>query len=140
MGKNRTEKSKYPSRYSPGGWVTGPQYIIELICERKAKRENVDLPIQFWNLFEWASYYKSQLRSCHQLTKKYSEKAILDMLKENKSCFSLRPQWVHELVEKEYKNLEMQKELFKKDTTPTDRKKNKTHSKLKIQDPFQGLD
>ena len=50
MGKERTEKSRYSSRYSPSAYVTGPQYILELICERKAKRENIDLPIKFWNL------------------------------------------------------------------------------------------
>ena len=138
MGKNRTEKSRYPSKYS-GGWVTGPQYIIEQICERKAQRERTDLPIKFWNLPEWANYYKSQLRACYSLIKKYSEKAIINMLTNNKGCFSLRPKWVETLIENEFKCIKMQEKLFKNEPLKVDRKENKTHSKHKVKDPFKGL-
>ena len=141
MAKKRTAKSKYPSRYSPNGWVTGPQYILEIICERKAKREGIDLPIKFWNLPVWAQYYKSQLRACHKLVKKYNEKAIIKMITKNKTCFSLRPKWVEGLIVNEFKSIKMQEQLFDEtDTVEVDRKENKTHSKPKIKDPFEGLD
>ena len=52
MAKKRTEKSKYPSRYSPNGWVHSAQYITELICEKKAKTEGKELPIKIWELKE----------------------------------------------------------------------------------------
>ncbi len=138
MGKERTEKSRYPSKYS-GGFVTGVQYIIELVCERKAQREKKDLPIKFWNLPEWANYYKSQLRSCHKLVKEYGEKAIINMLTKNKGCFSLRPKWVHNLIIKEFDSLEMQKQLFKEETLEVNRK-DKIHSKIKVKNPFEGLE
>ena len=46
MTKKRTNKSQYPSRYSPGGWVSAPQYITELICEKKAQKDQKELPKQ----------------------------------------------------------------------------------------------
>jgi chorismate-pyruvate lyase len=48
MAKNRTNKSRYPSRYSPNGWVSAPQYITELVCEKKAQKEKKELPMKFW--------------------------------------------------------------------------------------------
>jgi hypothetical protein len=106
MAEERTEKSSYPSPYSPGGWVTGPQYIIELICESKARREKKDLPIQFWHLKEWASYFKSQLRCVYKLLKTYDERAVINMLKANKGVFSVRPNFVEALIIKEQKKID----------------------------------
>jgi len=53
MAKKQTQKSKYPSRYSPNGWVHAAQYVTELICEKKAKTEGKELPLKFWELKEW---------------------------------------------------------------------------------------
>jgi len=110
MAETRTEKSSYPSPYSPGGWVTGPQYIIELICESKARKAKSDLPIQFWHLKEWASYFKSQLRCVYKLLQKYDEKAIINTLKNNKGIFSVRPAFVEALIEVEQQKLNAIKE------------------------------
>lgn len=141
MAKQRTEKSKYPSKYSPNNWVTGPQYILELVCERKAIREETDLPIKFWNLPEWANYYKSQLRVCHRLVKKYNEKAIINMLTEKKTCFSLRPKWVEQLIATEYKKIELKEKLYGSQEVQTiEIIKNPTRSKPKITNPFEGLE
>ena len=49
MAKKRTQKSRYPSRYSPDGWVHAAQYITELICEKKAKADKIgELPLKLW--------------------------------------------------------------------------------------------
>ena len=66
MAKTRSDNSHYPSRYSPDvdkegfAWVTGRQYIVELICENKALREKKDLPRGFYtkslNLPVWQKF------------------------------------------------------------------------------------
>lgn len=71
---------KYPSKYSPGKYVSEMQYIIEMVCERNAAQTQRELPIKFWELPQWASFYKSQLRKCQALLKKYSSEAILKTL------------------------------------------------------------
>ena len=106
MAKTRTDKCSYPSLYSPNGWVTGLQYILELVCENKAKKDNIDLPIKFWNIDIWIDYYKSQLRVCSQLIKRFNEPAIINMLKNNDRIYSLRPAWVKTLIAIEHAKLE----------------------------------
>lgn len=101
MAKKQTKKSGYPSLYSPGGFVSGPQYIIELLCEAKARREKKDLPVKFWNLPEWSTYYKAQLRCVYALLKKYDEQALINTLRNNKHIFSLRPDFVKPLIDDE---------------------------------------
>jgi len=91
--KTQTEKSRYPSRYSPGGWVTAAQYIIETVLEQSARKQKKDLPVNFWNLPEWEALYKGQLRITYALLKKYSAKAILQVVQEKK-IDNLRPNWV----------------------------------------------
>lgn len=94
MAKERSEKSKYPSRYSPDGWVSAAQYITELICEKKAKLadKNAELPQKFWALPEWNRFFRQQIGSANQLLKYYSEKAIIGALsdKEAWNVYSLR--------------------------------------------------
>lgn len=97
--------SNYPSRYSPNKNVTAAQYILELICEKKAKTQQKDLPIKFWNLPEWKKYFKTQLRKCHSLLKKYDERAIISALKDRraKKIFSLHAPWLDDII-KEHDN------------------------------------
>jgi len=108
MGKKRTDKSKYPSKYSPNGWVTAAQYIIELICEQRARFDKKDLPVKFWHLPEWASFYKSQLRIIHKLLKQYDERAIINTVK-NKRIRTLFPKWIEPLIAQEDKVLKTNK-------------------------------
>ena len=111
MGKKRTEKSTYPSRYSPGGFVTAAQYILELICERQAVKEKVDLPVRFWNLPRWKATFVRQLRKVHKLLKSYNERAIINSIKENPRIYSLLAPWFDELVEKQQAILDTQRKL-----------------------------
>lgn len=136
MAKRRTKLCIYPSRYAKDHWVTEAQYIIEFICEAKAKCENKDLPQYFWNLDEWKLFYKSQLRATHKLLKNdYSIKAILNVIKNsNSKIWSLRPKWVHTLISKEQDKLNKQEKiqsLFKE--IETSEKSNST-STINIQE------
>jgi hypothetical protein len=100
MANKQTEKSRYPSRYSPGGFVTEAQYIIELVCERLAQKQKKDLPVRFWNLPEWKLIFAGQLRATHALLKKYSAKAIINIIKEKK-IDNIRTKWVEPMIAQE---------------------------------------
>jgi len=107
MSKLRTEKSRYPSRYSPQKFVTAAQYIVELACERKAKKENKDLPTQFWKLKEWATFYRSQVNTSNSLIKKYGEASVIAALKNKASAwmYSLRAPGFEDIIKQEKKVL-----------------------------------
>lgn len=106
MSKKRTEKSKYPSRYSPQGWVSASQYITELICEKKAQREKKELPIKFWEIKEWRSYFKYQITLANKLIKEFGEEAVIAALKDSRcwSTYSLRAPRLREVAEEKLKN------------------------------------
>lgn len=103
MAKKRSEKSKYPSRYSPSGWVSFHQYITELVCEKKAQADNKDLPIKFWELKEWSAYYKYQATLAASLAKKYTEESIIKAIKECFKLTSLRSPVLISMIEKNEK-------------------------------------
>lgn len=148
MGKERTSKSKYPSIYSPKGWVTAAQYIIEVVCEHKAKADKVDLPVRFWLNKEWAAYYKMQLRAAHKLLKQYDEKAIIRALKDprGKKIYSLMAPWLVDIIEEKQRlvdvenqnlrDLMQQEQKAVEDGPVTFRKQRKSES---ILDKLEGL-
>lgn len=98
-------KNKYPSIFSPGKMVAGHQLIVEIVCKNRASHLKRDLPIKFWELPEWLSYYKSQLRKCSSLLQKYSEEAIIRAVK-NKNIWSLMAKWVEDEIKKEQTRLD----------------------------------
>ena len=109
--KNRTEARRYPSRYSPDvdedgfAWITGRQYIVELVCENKAAKDRSELPRGFYtkdlNLTKWQKFYQEQInnRSLTKLINNHGIDKIVGFLRENKYIMSLRPKWVHEKIE-----------------------------------------
>ena len=101
MAKNRSEKSRYPSRYSPGGWVSASQYITELVCEKKAQREKKELPIKFWENKEWSKYYKYQITLANKLIKKYGEEPIVAARRDKRcwSTYSLRSPFLEKIIQ-----------------------------------------
>jgi hypothetical protein len=125
MGKDQTEKSRYHSPYSPGAYVTAVQYIIELICEKRAVSLKKDLPIQFWKNKEWASFFTSQLKLCHGLLKKYDEKAIIAAIQDDEAwnAYSLTAfrLWLKPVLERHEARIKVQKERESKRQTVIDR-------------------
>lgn len=83
---------KYISKYSNGKEITAAQYITEIICENKAKKNNKDLHYKFWTTKEWSAYYRDQIATANKLVKKYNESAIIRALKsrEAQNIYSLR--------------------------------------------------
>ena len=62
---------------STGQLCSVSQYVAELVCLRKAERDNVgSLEYKFWNKSR-KEQYQIQVRAASKLVKKYSEKALL---------------------------------------------------------------
>lgn len=99
------KNTKYPSRYSNGKTVSAAQYITEIICENKAKKDKVDLHYRFWTTTAWEKYYKNQISSAHSLLKKYSAKAIINALQDKKAenIYSLRAPHLLPIIEAKQK-------------------------------------
>lgn len=91
---------KYPSKYSPGKTVSEMQYIIEIVCERNAAQTGRELPVKFWDLPEWAQFYKSQLRQCQKLLKTFSSEAILKGIRDRRAqkVYSLFAPWLPGII------------------------------------------
>lgn len=115
MAKNRSDASKYPSRYSPDGWVTAAQFIIELVCEAQAKKDCKELPLKFWTHEEWQAEFKSQTRATARLLKKYEPKAIINAI-QSKKIWSLRPKWVEGIIKKEQEAIDGKRLMQKAET------------------------
>lgn len=135
--------AKYPSLYSPKE-VTAAQFIIELICQRKAQADGKSLSMKFWNHPDWSKFYRSQLRKCHTLIKKYGEGAVIAAIRDEKKtkyCRTLFSAYFESIVE------EKQKELSKKPKTevqtfdrPTRFEKPKNRSKKGILSKLDDID
>lgn len=99
---------KYPSKYSNGKEVSAAQYITEIICEKKAKREKRDLHYRFWVNKEWAAFYRNQIASANKLVKAYNELAVIKALANPKAekIYSLRAPHLIAIIEQEQKTLE----------------------------------
>lgn len=72
------KSSKKYKSISTGQPCSAAQYAAELVCIRKAERENKgSLGYKFWNNTD---AYKVQVRVAHKLIKKYGEEAVIKYL------------------------------------------------------------
>ena len=132
---------KYISKYSNGKEVSPAQYITELICENKAKKDKKDLHYRFWTNKSWSAYYRNQIASANKLLEKYSARAIIDALrsKEAEKIYSLRAPHLPAIIEKAQEKIDQENKLLSKVFDRTDKKvfrtnlvnKNNILSKLK---------
>lgn len=92
---------KYPSKYSNGKEVTAAQYLVEIVCERIAKRKKKDLHFRFWLSKEWEKEYKGQISSANKLLKKYGFSDIVDALKttQGNKIYSLRAPHLPDIID-----------------------------------------
>jgi hypothetical protein len=104
MAENRSNSSRYESRYG-GGWITPAQFLAEVMCERSAKSNNIDLPPKFWNLPTWKKEFLKQLSFANKLISKYEPALISKALRtpQGKKLFSLGANWLKDILEKESK-------------------------------------
>jgi len=96
----------YPSKYSNGKTVSAAQFITEIICENKARKDKLDLHYRFWTHSTWAKFYRNQIASANKLVKQYGPKPIIKALQDDKgkNIYSLRAPFLIPIIEK-YKNL-----------------------------------
>lgn len=108
MANQQTPKSRYPSRYSPGKFVSADQYIVELVCEHKAQIDHKDLPVRFWKDQQWAKFFRFQMKYCRKLVAQYGEKAVLRLItsKRGERICALHAPFVEALVEQESNKLD----------------------------------
>jgi hypothetical protein len=107
--ENQTEKSRYPSKYSNGTFITAGQFITEMICEKKASIQRKQIGQHFWKLPEWASFYRQQILAANGLLKIYSEKAIIAALQSKPAyrIFSLRAPHLDAIIEAEQRKIDL---------------------------------
>lgn len=98
----------YLSKYSNGKPVSEAQYITELICENKARKDKEDLHYRFWVSKKWESFYKNQIASAHKLLKQHKAKAIIAAIKSEKAknTYSLRSPFLLPLIKEAQYNIE----------------------------------
>lgn len=116
---------KYLSKYSNGKHVSEAQYITELICENKAKKDKLDLHYRFWTTKKWEVYYRNQIASAHKLLTKYPANAIIKALKEKdgQKIYSLRAPHLSAIIDRclldiQQENTKLTKEFIRtKDNT-----------------------
>lgn len=115
--------NKYPSKYSNGKTVSGAQYITEIICENKAKKDNRDLYFRFWTEPYWEKFFRNQIASANKLIKIYDPIDIAKALKSNsgQKIFSLRAPHLIRMIETE---TQKRKTLENKKFTKIERKEN----------------
>lgn len=93
--------NKYPSKYSNGKTVSAAQYITEIICEHKAKRDNKDLHFRFWTTQYWSRFYRDQISSANKLLKTYAPEDIVAALNDTKAqkIYSLRAPFLIPIIQ-----------------------------------------
>jgi hypothetical protein len=101
---------KYLSKYSNGKEVSQAQFITEIICERKAQKDKLDLHYRFWVHNKWATFFRNQIGSAHKLLKTYSAKAIIRALNtdQGKKIYSLRAPHLPAIIEQQEINIKQE--------------------------------
>jgi hypothetical protein len=122
------KENNFISKYSNNKPVSAAQYITELICENKAKKDKSDLHYRFWVSKKWDLYYRNQIASAHKLLKEYDAKAIIAALRDNDSygIYSLRAPHLKPIIDKHAQILSEQNTDL---TLDINRDLNKTHRK-----------
>jgi hypothetical protein len=115
---------KFISRYSNNKEVSPAQYIVELICEKKAKFNKQDLHYRFWLNKDWSAFYRNQIATANKLVKKYNPIAIVKALQDIKTnnTYSLRAPLLIPIIEKHQSILESQNTTFSKKIDRSDQK------------------
>ena len=108
---------KFPSKYSNGKVVTAAQYITEIICERKAVSDGLDLHYRFWLQPKWSAFYRNQIASAHKLLAKHDAMAIVKALQttQGKKIYSLRAPHLPAIIEQQKKILDQKNNTLTQD-------------------------
>lgn len=117
---------RHPSKYTDKK-VTSAQKLAEIMCDRRAKGLNQELPWQFWKQKNWLQYFMYQVKHATPLLAKHSFDKIDSLLKEDPWTIlsSLRSKKFENALEKyNYVKVEV------KPTKEIDKKENKKFTKI----------
>jgi len=140
MATKRTDKCCFESRHG-GGWITPAAYLVELVCEKVAKKDKKALPNKFWNLPEWKKTFKLQILHANRLLKKYDIAPIVKSLnkRETRNVYSLGANFILEplikIEQKKYdETLKSLSKTWNKKPVSKDTKPRKRFAKHSIKD------
>lgn len=88
---------KFSSRYTDSK-VSSAQLIVEIVCENRARNQEMELPQKFWQLPHWKGYYLAQMKYLSIIRKLADnnedfDKHLISFVKKNR-IWSLKPEWV----------------------------------------------
>lgn len=111
--KEQTEKMSYKSP-STGDFVTGYQYIAEILVKREADREKVILPQRYWNIKGniWAKKFLLRIRDVCKICEQYTFQAVVKALEREQWAFSLKSKQVLASIKEEQEKLDNLKPVF----------------------------
>jgi hypothetical protein len=114
---------KYISKYSNGKEVTAAQYITELICENKAKKDGKDLHYRFWTTNYWEKFYRNQIASANKLLEKYEAKPIIAAIRstQGQKIFSLRAPFLVPIIDQMAIKQKSENKILHKELDRTDK-------------------
>ncbi len=118
MAKERTDKSRFPSRYD-GGWVSNAQYLTECLCVLIAKNEKKELFDNFWQKEPWTAIFRRQVPLAVKLLQIYDADIILAAMRDRR-CWKMRSfgaKWLLEPLLKEKQRQYDAKAIVQKNTT-----------------------
>jgi len=120
---------KYLSKYSNGKTVSPAQYITEIICEHKAKKDKKDLHYRFWTTPYWSRFYRDQISSANKLLKDYSPEDIVLALNSQKAqkIYSLRAPFLKPIIEEASKENSKKNKILSKSFDRQDKVKFRKH-------------
>ncbi len=99
---------------STGTWQTPAQYIAEIMCQRKADRNNAGkLPYKFWNTKEWGKEYRYQITLANQMVKYHSHIHVIKALETPRGLkiYSLKFLGLVNIIKKIKKEEELKKRV-----------------------------
>jgi len=106
MAKQRTENCRFLSRYTEQEtYVSDAAYLVELICEKIAKKEGKILPKRFWNDKDyWGKVFRFQIKKANELLQDFDISPIIKALGDYrcKKLYSLGARFILDKVIREY--------------------------------------
>jgi len=129
---------KYKSQFT-GEYILAHQYITEIVVDRKARRDKIELPYKYWlSIEKWKKEFKTQVQQAGKLLKKYDPKAIINALNNNKWCYSLMSPVLLKSIAIEQNKLNLEVVSEKEITTTDENQFSKTTRKTGLLGKING--
>jgi len=81
------KKKKYLQSKYGGGKISEPQYLVEIICDLKAKHNGEYLSDKFWQIDKWKKEFRKQITIANKLLKEYPFPVIMNAIL-HKDCIT----------------------------------------------------